>query len=322
MSARLRVLIVGCGNIAGGFDDGRGEAWPTTHAGAFARDGRFTIAACVDPNAARRAAFQSTWRVGEAFTSLDDVTGAFDVVSICSPTAAHADQIRSALGLRPRLVFAEKPVTPFLAETTAVVEACEAARCLLAVNHTRRWAPDVARLARELAAGEWGAVRSLSALYNKGVLNNGAHLVDLLHMLVGPVDLVAAGRARYDYWPDDPTVPALLETQTGVPVVIAVGDARDYAVFELTLVTERGVITMEAGGLGWRVRRPEESARFPGYRVLDAGERIAGEYERAMSAAVANIHAAIADGAPLASTGRSALAAQAVCERIKMSASI
>ena len=55
--------------------------------------------------------------------------------------------------------------------------------------------PDVLRLRDELAAGHWGEVRSVSATYNKGVLNNGGHLIDLLHLLLGPLDVVVTGPA-------------------------------------------------------------------------------------------------------------------------------
>ena len=45
----LRVLIVGCGNIAGLFDQERSHYdFPYTHAGAYIRDGRCSLAACVE----------------------------------------------------------------------------------------------------------------------------------------------------------------------------------------------------------------------------------------------------------------------------------
>ncbi len=240
----------------------------------------------------------------------------FDVVSIASPTAFHADHLAAALAFKPKLIFCDKPVTPRADDTRRWVEAAEAAGVLLAVNHTRRWAPDLIALAAELRAGTHGAVRSATGWYGKGVLNNGAHMIDLLHMLLGPVDVRAAGAAVADFWPDDPTIPALLDAG-GVPVQLATGDARDYARFELEIMTEAGVVTMEDGGQAWRIRRAESSGAFAGYRALDAGERSAGRYDAAMLAAVANIHDALTNGAPLASDGTSALAAQIVCERIR-----
>ena len=321
--APLQVLIVGCGNIAGGFDAERSASLPPlTHAGAFAQHPGFQVSACVEPDTGRRTAFMQRWGVAQGFADLAAVAaaqlgGRFDVISVCSPTTAHAQQLETALALRPRLIFCEKPVTPTVVQTAALVARCSRAGVPLAVNHTRRWAPDVRRLAVELRSGVWGAVRSAVGTYNKGVLNNGSHLVDLLHQLLGPLTLLQAGVAVADFWPDDPTVPALLQTETGVPVHLSTAHAGDAAVFELQLVCEKAVITMEDGGQLWRVRRVTDSPHFAGYRVLDAGVQINGEVLQATAAAVANLHDHLCEGTHLASTGHTALAAQRLCEQIR-----
>jgi predicted dehydrogenase len=315
-----RVLIVGCGNIAGGFDAARpAERLPLTHAGAFSRDSQFRIAACVEPDADRRNAFMSSWAIAEGHATLDALqarAGEFDVISICSPTALHAEHLAGALALRPRLVFCEKPLTPTLRESEAWVQRCDAAGVLLAVNYTRRWAPDVLRLREQLASGALGSLRSIVGHYNKGVLNNGGHMVDLLRLLVGDLTVVAAGRPVTDFLADDPTIPAVLATAAGVPIYLNAAHAADYALFELTVVTSTAVIAMEDAGARWRVRRAVDSANFKGYKTLDAGEQRIGEYDRAMTGAVANIDDALRTGAALASTGQNALAAQRICEQI------
>lgn len=323
---RLKVLIVGCGNIAGGFDAARDPGLPPlTHAGAFSQHGGFDLVACVDPDDMRRQAFMRRWAVPSGFSSLDQVAsafepGGFDVVSLCSPTSVHSEQLRATLSLGPRLVFCEKPVTATVSETTELVRLCEEAGIPLAVNHTRRWATDIQRLASQLRAGAWGPIRSAVGTYNKGVLNNGSHMVDLLHLLLGPLVLEQSGAPLADFWSDDPSVPALLRTPQGIPVHLVIAHARDAAVFELQLITEKAVITMEDGGLKWRVRRVVESPVFSGYRVLDSGEWIAGDYMQATSCAVANLHDHLERGVPLASDGQSALAAQRLCEAIRQAA--
>ena len=317
--SQLRVLIVGCGNIAGGFDAERpANAPPLTHAGAYWRHGGFRLVACVEPDAARRDAFMQRWLVEKGYASIDAAAaaGPFDVVSLCSPTALHAAHIAALLPLHPRLLFCEKPVTGTAADTAAAVQACAASGVKMAVNHNRRWAPDIVRLRSELAAGQWGAMRAAVGIYNKGILNNGSHLVDLLQLLLGPLDIIAAGLPSFDHWKDDPSVPALLQTRAGVPVTLNAAHAADYAIFELQLFTERGLVAMEDGGAGWRVRRVIGSPHFKGYAVLDSGQRVAGEYHASTLAAVANIHDALTRGVALASSGETALAAQRLCEEI------
>ncbi len=322
--APLRVLIVGCGNIAGLLDsDLPRTTLPVTHAGAFSSDGRFNVAACVEPDRKRRNAFMIGWGIPAGFSSLDEaVDSGFkcDVVSICSPTSAHAHDVQMALRLNPRLIFCEKPVTSSVAQTEQLVAMCKSAKVLFAVNYTRRWDPDISKLEADICAGEWGSLRSVAGLYNKGILNNGSHMVDLFHRIVGPVSIVTVGSPVEDYFADDPTIPAWFEGPQGVPLHLLCGHAEDFAVFELQLVFSHGVLTMEDGGRFWRARRARDSDRFKGYRMLDEGARRAGEYPRAMLQAVDNIYQAINHGEPLASTGESAVVVERLCEQVKQRA--
>jgi predicted dehydrogenase len=317
----LNVLIVGCGNIAGGFDQDRPQSdTPFTHAGAYTRHGGFTVTACVEPDAVRREAFMRRWAVPRGFSSMQEVLQAglhFDVVSICSPTAAHGDDALTALQLHPRLIFCEKPLTTSAADTAVLTARCAEAGMLLAVNYIRRWDPEVMQLAQQLRNGVWGAVRAASGWYNKGVLNNGSHMIDLLYLLLGELEVCHVGPGMHDLLPDDPSLPALLRAAGDIPVQLNCGHAGDYSLFELQLVTERGVIAIEEGGLQWRLRPAVESPNFRGYRSLGADQRRPGGVGQAMLAAVGQIHDVLHQGGTLSSTGENALQAQRICEALR-----
>lgn len=316
----LNAVIIGCGQIAGGYDHTRSDdALPLTHAAAYRRDGGFRLLACVDPDEAQRDKFAVRWGVERAMADVAEVAALgerVDVVSICTPTVLHAAHLEAALVLKPRLVFCEKPLTADVAASEAMVARFAEAGVLLAVNHNRSWDPKMVELGRALAAGELGALRSVVATYDKGVFNNGSHMIDLLHRLIGPMRVVATGAPVYDFCPDDPTIPALLESENGVPVHLVTAHAADYALFELTLITATGVFTMQDGGRGWRERRTEDSVDFPGYRMLAAASEGKGGYDHSTLAAIANIRAALNAGEALASDGATALAAQKFCARI------
>ncbi|CAN1537417.1 MviM Predicted dehydrogenases and related proteins [Burkholderiaceae bacterium] len=324
MSTKFKVLLIGCGNMAGGYDLLQPEdAMPLAHAKAFAKHGGFAVSACVDPDAAKRAAFQQRWQVPAGFASVQEVAaagGQFDVISICSPTHAHAADIQSALALKPKLIFCEKPVTSQLQKSQHAVQACADQHVLLVVNYSRRWAPQVAQLKTELAQGHWGAVRSVSAVYNKGILNNGSHMMDLLLALFGPLHIASVGQAVDDFFSDDPTIDVTLLNEQGLPIQLNVAHAQDYALFEMQIVTEKGVITMEDGGARWRFRTASPSAQLPGYNFLNHGEWLAPQGSPALQNAVANLHDALTQGAALACTGHHALQAQSLCEQIQLQA--
>lgn len=319
------VLIIGCGNIAGAFDMGRTpDLPPLSHAGAYSRHGGFRLRACVDPDDVRRQAFAQHWCVdthAAHVSALGAVQGGFDVISICSPTPLHHEHLAQALSLRPRVIFCEKPLTTDIAAGAQLVRNCRAQGVTLVVNYSRRWDPAVAELARQLQDGRWGAVRSVVGHYNKGILNNGGHIVDLLLRLVGPLELVATACVEFDFWESDPTVAALLTAVQGtVPVYLNPAHARDFAYFELEIVCELGVVRMHSGGMGWQFRDVIVSPQFAGYRSLDTARQLEGRYLETMALAIENIHAHLQGGAVVDSTGEEAIRVQELCKQIQRAA--
>ncbi|WP_103668746.1 Gfo/Idh/MocA family protein [Pseudanabaena sp. BC1403] len=317
----LNVLIVGCGNIAGRFDMNRPSAdLPFTHAGAYTRDRRYQITACVEPNDSARKEFMEFWSIPVGFRTIDEVLNCshqFDVISICSPTTCHAHDLDISISLKPKLIFCEKPVTTSALETERLVLECQKINIQLAINYTRRWDQDVSQLQTDIKNGRLGHLRSVIGVYNKGLLNNGSHLLDLLNFLLGTIHIVKVGKPVQDFFELDPTVPMWLETKDGCPVHIVAANAQDYAIFELQFIFSTGVLVMEDGGMFWRSRQVTDSDTFKGYQVLADSVRSHGNYPHAMSQAVDNIYRAIAQGDSLASTGESALLTQYMCEQIK-----
>ncbi len=319
MSEPLSVLIVGCGDIAGGYDTrAQGEA-VLTHAGAYAQDARFRIAACVDPDAGKRAKFMARWNVAAGYDSLDaclKAGGLFDVASVCLPTHLHAETLERLLDAGPRLVFAEKPVTGEPVRSRALVEAFEAKGVSLAVNYLRRWDPAIHTLKAELAAGKWGRVQAIGGIYAKGLYNCASHFFDLVHYLVGPLTAKAVLGRVDDGRIEDPTLSVHLETEAGAPVMLTGVDGAAFFPFELDMVTEKGRITLEDLGLRLRTRTVQQHPLFPHQPTLDDGAWADTGMARAMAAAVGNIFDHLISNAALASTGRTALAAEELCSAI------
>jgi predicted dehydrogenase len=317
---KFKVLIVGCGNIAGGYDLLQPEELlPLGHAKAFSKHGRFSLLGCIDPDFDKRMQFQRRWQVHQSFSSLLDIglkVGQYDVISICSPTMGHAGDIQLALALKPKLIFCEKPVTSSLKDTRIAVQACAEQGVLLAVNFSRRWSPQVVQLKNDLKNECWGSVRSVSATYNKGILNNGSHMLDLLLYLFGPLSIASVGSAVNDFFSQDPSIDAVLRSEIGFPIQLNVAHAKDYTLFEIQIVTEKGVINMEDGGARWRYRHAKPSEKLVGYNFLNSGEWLEPDGSYAMSGAVANIFDALDSGAQLCSSGNNAIQAQILCEQI------
>ena len=301
---RHKVLIIGCGNIAGGVDVNRApDLLPLSHAGAYSRHGGFILRACVDPDNDRRQDFVRSWDVETDAIDVAELgvePGAFDVISICSPIALHHQHLEQALALRPRVIFCEKPLTSNLATSRQLVRDCHASGVTLVINYSRRWDPVLAELAMQLENGRWGMVRSIVGHYNKGILNNGGHMVDLLLRLVGPLELVATACVQFDFCESDPTAAVLLTASKGrVPVYLNPACAKDFAYFEMEIICELGVIRMHSSGLGWQFRDVVPSSQFEGYRSLGEPKQIEGGYLETMARAVNEIYTYLQDGASI-----------------------
>jgi len=319
------VLIIGCGNIAGGFDAARSPLLPPlSHAGAYTQHGGFRLRACVEPDDDRRQAFALRWGVAAQAASVPELevpTGIFDVISICSPTELHNEHLAQALAMRPKVIFCEKPLTSDGASAANWVNACLSQNVALVVNYSRRWDPVLTDVISQLQSGLWGTVRSVVGHYNKGILNNGGHMLDLLLQLLGPLALVATVCPMFDFGESDPTVAALLTAADGtVPIYLNPSYARDFAFFELEIVCELGVLRMESGGMNWQFRNAVPSPQYAGYRTLDTARQTEGRYLESMSRAIGDLHAYLRDGTPVRSTGKEALRVQDLCTQIQREA--
>lgn len=314
----LRALIVGCGRIAGGYNASPDDAMVLTHALAYGRHPGYALAACVDPDAAARAAFAGRWAVPAAFDSLEAALAAetYDIVSVCAPTETHLDLLeRLSQAPAPR-VFAEKPLGAAPVRARALADRFRAQRRALAVNFTRRWDAEMVRLREEIAADQWGALRSAVGWYGRGILNNGSHMIDLVAFLTAraarPVRVV---KARDDGVRGDPTVDAVLDLD-GAPFHLVGCDGRDHARFELTLSFAQGVVEILEGGLFVRRRPLTRSTVFPDSNMAADATREATGYGQALLRALDEL-AAWAPGRPLASDADSALASIALASELR-----
>lgn len=315
-SEALSVLMIGCGAIAGGYDEAGEGPEVLTHAGAYARHPRFVVTACIERDEVRRRAFMAHWGIEAGFPDLASWRRsghAADVASVCVPTAAHGQVLTELLDVPLHAVFAEKPLTGDPAASRRIVAAYETAGRPLVVNYTRRWDESMGRLRQAITDGERGAVQSVTGHYVKGILNCGSHMIDLLNFLVGPVTPVAVLRRGEDFGADDPTLDAQLVTPRGAPVYMVGGDDRSFFTFEIDLMMDRGRIVIEDLGTVLRERRIAFVPLYPATRGLDRGTWEETGFGNAMVRAVDNIFEHLHDGAALLSDGRSALAAEETC---------
>jgi predicted dehydrogenase len=200
----LRAGIVGCGLIG------------HKRAAALGPGDELVGATDVAPEATRR--LTDRYR-GRACSDLDELlTLEPDVVIVAvSPDALAAAAERALLAGAHVLV--EKPAGLGTREVDRLIEVANASDRLVKVGFNHRFHPAIARLAAEVHSGRHGDLMHLRARYGHGgrigydrewralparsgggeLIDQGMHLIDLVHWLAGPLPLHSA-LLRTHFW--------------------------------------------------------------------------------------------------------------------------
>jgi predicted dehydrogenase len=155
---------------------------------------RLDDAARAHPGARRYAGYESMLAAAEEL--------ALDGVVIATPNALHAPQAHAALE-RGLAVFCQKPLALTAPSARALVAAARRADRLLAVDYTYRHTDGMTELARLAAAGEFGRIFSVDAVFHNAygpdkawcldpalagggaLVDLGVHLIDLALRVLG-----------------------------------------------------------------------------------------------------------------------------------------
>ncbi|VAV87337.1 hypothetical protein MNBD_ALPHA02-1882 [hydrothermal vent metagenome] len=298
-------LIIGCGAIAGGYD-AMDMTGPNilAHAKAFNTHGGFNLVGCVDRDPGIVRDFADLWQVDRAYDDLEDALNdrEYDIISICTSTPSHEVILRRVQRTSAKLILCEKPITDNIVTAREMTDLYGGR---MAVNYLRRFDPEIRRLAAAIRAGQYGGLLSAKAIYNKGLYNNGSHMTDLLHMLIGPLRVIDAGEIIHDFWPDDPTLSARLESLSNAPITLTGTDVRQGMTFDLSLEFEQAEISLT------------DYSQILTIRTAAGAEKVEADLNRGMYNAVVNIYDHLTKGTSLYSTAENAVPALEVCHEIR-----
>jgi hypothetical protein len=231
MPPETRVVIVGCGRIAGDFNDRGGRVM--THAAAYRERGA-SLVGCCDVDRARAAGFARRWEIEVSGDDLGAVLARTQpqVVSVCTPPDDRAAVLETVFATRSvRAVLVEKPLATKAAEAEQIRDlAREAGRPTL-VNYFRAFDPFYRSLARDAAAGRFGRFGEGTLRYYGSALANASHLLERVVAMFGTPSAVK--RLGGDH------AAPLFELRIGDARVVAVPtEGARYSPIELDLLFE------------------------------------------------------------------------------------
>lgn len=310
------------GRIASGFDRPDGSE-VQTHVKAVLREPRLRIVCVADTVPERARSEAQRFGLDARVVSPEEMlSAAVDVLCIASPDGTHLSYLKSFKG-SARIVLTEKPLEGTTVERAAVLEGLEARGCALVVHHQRRWIPRLNEWMSAAKAGAFGQPLSATIHYTRGLHHNAVHALDLLAGFVGMDvrDAHAIGQGIADLDRRDLTRSLLLMLGNGnveLPAMLYGVDGRVQTVFAVDVRFEQArVIVYDESGMRAELHQPAD-VNVEGF---------APELRRTVSfhddppALIADVWRNIADhlqsGAPLACSGRDALAAYDLADAIE-----
>lgn len=291
------MAIIGCGAIAGEYDETKKDPGCYTHAGAYRRLPGVEIVAAADPDSGRRDAFGRFWKVGALFADVADLLTRHeaDVVSVCVPDRLHEAVIDQVLTLRPpRVIFAEKPLAMSAPAARRLLDRARAAGTRIVVNNQRRWEVGHRRAADLVRRGGIGDVVAMTAMHVKGLYHVGCTAVDTIRFLAGEVTAVQAlGGDHTASVVGDPSVDAALYLAGGATAMLLGVDRYGYrySLFEIDILGTAGRIRITDNGDRISVSRVVEYAHYPGFMELREtnDHAIVADMGAAIPAAIADV---------------------------------
>lgn len=266
---RIRVLLVGCGRIAGGFNE-QSEERTLTHVVAYRRAGADVVACCdIDEDAARH--FASRWQIPQHGVSLQTLLANVrpDLVSVATPPATQENIVQTVVrNDAVRGMLLEKPLAADSAAADRMVSLVRAWGRPVVVNFFRAFDPSYTGISMDARAGKFGALRHAVGRYYGAARINASHLIervlDLTDGQVGEPAAIADGQT------DAPAF--VLPFTRGGEAVFLPSRGLVYDPFELDLLFERTrlrVVDAER-----RVERFDAvpDPDFPGYTTLAPSE--------------------------------------------------
>ncbi len=246
--SKLRAGIIGCGQIAGGYNVSCEKGQSLTHACSYQLLEDVELVAISDPSEMARNKFSEKWQVANTYANHEEMLQKenLDIVSVCSPTEYHLDAFRTISRTNSiKGVFCEKPLSYDFEEAQKIVELAKGK--VVSLNYFRRWNLTLQKLREDLKENKYGSVQYITVRYTKGLLTNGSHLIDLLYWIFGkPINVVQY--YAHSTKTNDPGIDLKLSFLNGSDAVFLHIPNVSYTYIEVDIFTDMGKISIKQRG--------------------------------------------------------------------------
>jgi len=314
---KYRVAIIGCGHIGFFFDYKRKGKGALSHYKAFHDNKRFEVVGLAEHRQERRDILAKLCDVPifydhhELFKHIKP-----DVVVVATSNKTHEEVLRETLNHRPKLVFAEKPLTLEPESAEDIIKQYEQAGVALQVNYTRRFVPIFQEVRNLLLKGRLGTLQVVNIFYSRGFLHNGSHFLDLMVWYWGLPKEITVESEREGLHEGDPTLTVLFKYPQGLEVRLIGLETSSMAVCEIDIWGSQGRIRLSNNQL-CEIYEVQKNKSISGFLFYQLKTRKIFDHTMALPCAVKNIGCFLDGKEELISPARNSLAIYELFKRIR-----
>ena len=256
----LKVGIIGCGRIAGGFEGDSERESPCTHAGAYALHPRVIVTAISDKSKEALIHFSKTWKINNTYLDYNQMLQSenLDMISICSDENSHYQMVLDASKSGVKLIFCEKPIAKNSAQAKEMISSCKKNNVKLVINHSRRWHNNFINVKSIIDSKEFGEIISITGRYTSGLRVMGTHMIDIMSFLCGKINSLngvkqekkVKGKLRYseNFSSEDPSYSVFMNFNNNIVGFLEGSCRKNYLLFEIDIHFSDGRISIVDNG--------------------------------------------------------------------------
>ena len=250
MMHRFTAGIIGCGQIAGGYDEKMNDDDIRTHAKGYKYSNNISLQCIADIDKDRLEQFATFWNIKKKYVNYSEMlkNEKIDVLSISTKPDSRFEMIKQAVDHGVKLIFCEKPLAESCKEGKQIIDYCRLKNVKVAVNYKRRWDPFHQDIKQNIKKRGYGKPQVFYCSYVRGILNYGSHAIDLIRFYFGEVKWVWAFDRLHEAQSDQ-SLDVYLLTNSGVGCYF-ISLSRDYFDhFEYALLFEKRKIEFKKEGM-------------------------------------------------------------------------
>lgn len=249
----FKAIIIGCGKIAGLYDD-MNNSFVYSHARAYQNNSLIDVECYVDNDESRAKTLANKYCSNNYSNDYKEAIKLYkpDVVSICTPDLTHFEVVNTILDLEylPRIIFLEKPACKTREEFDILIMKSKIKDVKIVVNHSRRFDDLHQNLKHKISLNTFGQIIKIDAIYYGGWNHNGVHTIDTLNFLFDDEVVINNMIDQFSspYQGDFDFDFKCLFKNKKTPIYLTTMNEENYQLFEFDLKFEKARIRIEDFG--------------------------------------------------------------------------